>query len=524
MEQTTLVRILVVEDEALMRRNIVRKISAVGPSFRVVGEAPNGKRALELIGELRPHVIFSDVNMPLMDGLELARVLREEQPDIRLVIISGHRDFEYARRAIQFGVRDYLLKPVEPETLEQVLRELGGDIQARRRGERCRHLGRILSGDTESADHQSYGLFHVLLGHRATGDLSAEQTKAFRTLWTRAQEDAALPGSRDDWFVFDGLRENEKLFLISSEAAPAGLPSLGEALLASLQAVVPTCPIHIGAAPRPVGEAELFSMRKTGSKSLYDHILVGRSACCEQTDEPAHRRTLLDAHTLQMLKTLAQNGDISALLKKIAQVTASWAQAPCRQRDYEAAVDHLLLMLAGVLPDSDDGRLDQAKRDILQQLVTEPDMTAATEGLLHALRALLATETGGSQQDICEKIEQYLQTHFAESLSMESLSRHFGFHFAHLSRLFKRYSGVTPLQYLTTLRIDRAAEMLRLNPEMDIRIVGQAVGYDDAHYFSRVFKNAFGMGPARYREKFRPERTDVSPSDSSETGDPAACL
>ena len=115
--------VVVAEDEELLLKNLTGKINAF-PAFRVVGEAQTGKRALELVRELMPSLLITDIRMPVMDGIELLTHARDAFPDMKFIIISGFSDFEYAREAIQLKVFDYLLKPVSQTDINDVLEKL----------------------------------------------------------------------------------------------------------------------------------------------------------------------------------------------------------------------------------------------------------------------------------------------------------------------------------------------------------------------------------------------------------------
>ncbi|ALB45148.1 response regulator transcription factor [Clostridium beijerinckii] len=104
--------VIVVEDEKLIAKNIIKNIYRANENFEVIGTANNGREALELIETLLPNIVFTDIRMPIMDGLELTKLIFEKYPFIHCVIISGHSDFSYARTAIRYGVSDYLLKPI----------------------------------------------------------------------------------------------------------------------------------------------------------------------------------------------------------------------------------------------------------------------------------------------------------------------------------------------------------------------------------------------------------------------------
>ena len=132
--------VLVVEDEELIRRNLVKKIRENAPDFTVVGEADNGQAALEAVDELHPDVVVTDIRMPVLDGLGLIKELYFGYPDIKLLIVSGYDDFAYAQSAIQYGVKDYLLKPVSVDELRGTLARLRIQLDKERREFEEAHL------------------------------------------------------------------------------------------------------------------------------------------------------------------------------------------------------------------------------------------------------------------------------------------------------------------------------------------------------------------------------------------------
>ena len=124
-------KVIVADDEKLIARNIARRIEEGCEAFQVIAQAGTGLEALELAGQLMPDVVFSEIKMPEMDGIELIARLREQNPSALCVIVSGYSDFEYARAAIQNSAVDYLLKPVNPEELSALLKRLETMLMAR---------------------------------------------------------------------------------------------------------------------------------------------------------------------------------------------------------------------------------------------------------------------------------------------------------------------------------------------------------------------------------------------------------
>lgn len=121
--------VIIAEDEELLLNNLIKKLEKADPDFEVVGKAQTGSQAYELVEQLNPDVLFTDIRMPVMDGIALLTRVREQYPLIKAVITSGYSDFEYARSAITLKVTDYLLKPVDSEELAAVLQKIKKEFQ-----------------------------------------------------------------------------------------------------------------------------------------------------------------------------------------------------------------------------------------------------------------------------------------------------------------------------------------------------------------------------------------------------------
>ena len=124
-------KVIVADDEKLIANNIARKIEQSCEAFEVVAKAGTGLEAFELAQQFLPDVVFSDIKMPEMDGIELLARLRKHNPSVLVVIVSGYNDFEYARSAIQLNAADYLLKPINSEELKRLLHKLEVTLMAR---------------------------------------------------------------------------------------------------------------------------------------------------------------------------------------------------------------------------------------------------------------------------------------------------------------------------------------------------------------------------------------------------------
>ena len=117
-------RVIIAEDENLIARNIAKHIETENPNFKVTGIFSNGEDAFEAVKKQPPAVVFTDISMPVMTGLELAAEIHRTMSHVKCVIITGYAEFEYAKEALHYGVEDYLLKPLDTDELRRVLRNL----------------------------------------------------------------------------------------------------------------------------------------------------------------------------------------------------------------------------------------------------------------------------------------------------------------------------------------------------------------------------------------------------------------
>ncbi|MBP5669027.1 MAG: response regulator, partial [Lachnospiraceae bacterium] len=126
-------KVFLVDDEIVVREGIRESFPWDDTPYALVGEAPDGEMALPMIRDTNPDIVITDIKMPFMDGLELCRILRGQMPWIGIIVLSGYDEFEYARRCIQLGVREYLLKPINAEELREVLDKVSRQLQEERK-------------------------------------------------------------------------------------------------------------------------------------------------------------------------------------------------------------------------------------------------------------------------------------------------------------------------------------------------------------------------------------------------------
>ena len=126
-------KVFLVDDEIVVREGIRESFPWDDTPYTLVGEAPDGEMALPMIRDTNPDIVITDIKMPFMDGIELCRTLRGQMPWIGIIVLSGYDEFEYARRCIQLGVREYLLKPINAEELREVLDKVSSQLAEERK-------------------------------------------------------------------------------------------------------------------------------------------------------------------------------------------------------------------------------------------------------------------------------------------------------------------------------------------------------------------------------------------------------
>jgi two-component system, response regulator YesN len=218
-----MVRVLVVDDEPLMLRNVRRMVEQAHKSFKVVGEAYDGEEALKKIEELSPDVVITDIKMPVMDGLELINEIKTRKINVFTVLLSGYRDFEYARKAVTLDAIEYLLKPLSIDVLKELFDNILLNFDKKVMGIQTEVLTKIIKGNVR-IESKELSLFnfayytHLLI---CAGSYYLFATHALipsKTFWLRNPfKDLVEKHLKniDKYWIIDGEHENERLIVIA---------------------------------------------------------------------------------------------------------------------------------------------------------------------------------------------------------------------------------------------------------------------------------------------------------------------
>ena len=522
-----LYRVLLVDDEEDIREGISRKMDWLGLGFSLVGEAANGQDALELAESLRPDVILTDIRMPFMDGLELCRILTDRLPAARFVVFSGFDAFEYAKQAIQMNVVEYILKPINADELSAVLRRLKDQLD-RERAER-RNVELLRSRYTENLPVLRELFYANLLdGHIEPGtereraarldiDLQGEEwavglayigsdrRDALSTLSVQKLLEESLTADRcklslyNDWVaVIVSLTESFTIYDL--------IRVLDRVCTLAASYLGLTLTVGVGAPCK-----ELSGMARSAAEArtaLEYRSMVGRGQVIYIGDlEPDGGQVLTfeeaDERTLTAAVRLGSEQEVrdaaAALAGKIREANPSAGQYNLFLMEL---VTHLMKMTrrsgVGVEEVFGTGFSLPIQDSALPSLEELEDWCA--ERYLR-LRTLIRRRQTDSAGQTVEAAKEYIRQHYAESdLSVEKLCAYLHLSSTYFSTLFKRETGTSFTAYVTTVRMEAAAEAIR-GTEEKTYLIAQRCGYEDPNYFSYVFKRHFGVTPTKYRSE-----------------------
>lgn len=516
-------RILIVDDEILVRQGIRHHLDWERFGFRIVGEAANGKEALELMDRLSPHIVITDIVMPVMDGEEFTRVLKAHYPQVEVVVLSSYGEFHYVRSTFQSGVADYILKPkLETEELLQVLQKTARKIPGLALKARTaeggmsveRLLERLLAGyDAEDggrlAEYFPYGAF-VLLGadlSRVAGEpsgyiagLAAGLQVRFKELAFPAAAKIIDADSKQLLMLVNMPREHEVEVL-------AGLRELAEQKSGSMPEMVwavSSLFIELGKLEEVYREEWL---KLISYRFYFPGLTVMRLSELPSASAP-------ETFDMKRLTAELRKGQLAPAFGRlrdyVAQAAGNYRQPPFELKSFLGnSVFNITIILADLYDQVKE--LDEMKYTYFKAIDEAQDAAGAVKSLyafLEEAEKLAAATTSQAGDSNMKKLLEYIDEHYGEPLSLSSLSRHFHFNPSYLSSYFSSHNDEGFSEYLNKLRIAKAAELLRAD-ELSISEISGRVGYADHSYFTKVFKKQTGMSPSVYRRQHLGKR--VSP-------------
>ncbi|MDO3413280.1 response regulator [Saccharibacillus sp. CPCC 101409] len=509
------IRLLIVDDEPVICEGLKRTIDWSALGVRVAGIAYDGEEALGLVSG-GVDIVLTDIRMEGMDGLSLAGRLKESFPAVRVVMLSGYEDFDYARRALRLGVRDYLLKPVEIDELTEVIGRIAGELResggksirpevelwlagAARQGaaghgpEAPPSLGgtrfRILATQLER--------FNERFGDKPGGEYE-ELRERWRLLLHRKLEESALR----PFSVFD--HENRLITLaVSDERIDSGR---WDALLEETVPLLKQERLYLAASDPYADSAETGARCLDAIDLLPFHLSEQRILLL-----PAYRAGIeaergggnaaFDASEAAGRLVAAMFRQDEADTDEIAaELFAEFRRRRLLPREIAGACDELAALLRQRLR-----RSGMAEQDYAARPAADPNLFNSYEALERRLKEELrelAGRIGRSGLDktywLVEKARIYMDEHYRTDLKASEVAAWLKITPSYFSYIFKQSTGRGFTEYMNEMRMEQAKNLLATTHDKVFEIADR-VGYKEYKYFVSVFKTYTGMTPKEYR-------------------------
>lgn len=512
-----MIRVMLVEDEPPILRSIKSAIESAGRGFEVVTCAGDGDEALKNFDSILPDVVFTDIRMPVMSGIELLAKIKERYADVITVIISGYQDFEYAKGAIQHGAFDYLLKPVSLTDMGQLLDKISGRYKSRVDELQQLYISRALYDDSDDSiasmqvkfDYRSY--LAVLLCAGPFTNFSMDYFCPAREYWktfSLKKAAASLIYGNDKAWVLDGKASSERVVVFGfgkdSGKAPEEIAQALFALLPSSRYSVTLVVSAVFNSFQDMGVKMQFLRLalNTGIVTGYSQIIAA-GAELKDVNRSSEKIIKMDAAIAEELELLLKNRNIKRFKSELLKAFKQLEELKCPQILMERIVGQIA-SLCGKYASSAVSAYDPSR---IQLGINEAFASSFDAENLFCNLWYIFEEILGVDEKICEddsralmkKIDSFISKNIAEPINNQMLSQKFGLVPTYLSKLFKNYKGMSPYEYLISLRMEKAKELLKAHPDMLTKDIALMVGYSDSLHFSKIFKREVKVSPSEYK-------------------------
>ena len=524
-----MLKILIADDEILERKAVAKIIKGSLKDEIVIEEAQNGRIAIEMAREHRPDIIFMDIKMPGVDGVQAVKEIRRFDQGIRFIMVSAFNTFEYAKEVMQQGVKEYILKPSSKKDLLESLKRAADEIKAeRKQREEQQSLRENLNRAVSIAQKEWVTSLLMNQVQDMTFDewsqlLGVEIISGYTmllTLKTDSKEELST-AEKEKWYLW--LKKTLKsivvkhevmvgamkdcqvpvLFLCKKSAEKTHFRTNAETILEKLYRLFQQEKFTV---ELKVGIGHPYNHAHELNRSYHEAILA-----LEELLKVPDRKYLFcnkqgpvfevptDSEIIEVEKKLldcVRQGDVNQVMYMfdhfVSKLGANHHTASYIKKSFE----ELFVLISRMLHEL----------GINYERTLPMDDTDEIEWLLEAGRSHILAVVQHVQvwrnshaKGMLQKAKDYIQTHYAEAITLESAAEYVELSPFYFSKLFKDRFGMTFIDYLTEIRIKQAkAEML--NPGKSMKEICYSVGYRDPNYFSRVFKKLTGLSPSEFRK------------------------
>ncbi len=527
--------ILVVDDEKLIRDGITKEISKHSDVFKIIGEAEDGDQALEIVTNTLPDIVITDINMPRVNGMELIENIKAIYPDIRIIIISGYDDFQYAQKALQLGVHNYLLKPVEPGRLLETLDKVCSELDQQRRdlydlhklkmqvnlslpAARERFLTGLVTGKIQGSEaliNQQYlnlditgSLFSIVIlkfRKNPSSDTDLLKEDVLQKIVGAILQDAFPENVRLHpfftaynlmtlIFCFDNANQEYNIKLINQGMNITVIQMKKIFNLDSYAAIGKLCKTleDLQFSYLQAEYALQYGFHKTSP------TIINYEDFCIHRDQTFKRANKCETDILT---------NVALCEKEKALTIAEELFAHSQEADgfnhlhYKRMIFEIILQLMrsseenGVLYEPGYNPYESVfQSDSLEEL-----QKLLSDFVIDCINRIERVKNGRNE-NIIEKAKDIIVANIANSsFRMEDAAAKLYISPNYLRRLFKQETNKTFVEYITQIRMEKALALLDTS-SFKVHEIAEKVGYEDSGYFSICFRKYYSLTPSDYRE------------------------
>lgn len=502
-----LYRLLIIDDELILRNGLRYLCNWEEYGMTIVGEAANGKEALDMIEELEPHIVLMDIVMPIMNGVDFAKIMQKQYPDIKMVVLSSFSEFDYVREAFKYGVSDYLLKPkLKAEELLSLLEKVKGELSLVRKTKEKKVLPSPLLRELLNPFNQKPEAYEqvqsmmpeesfILMKCKIDEELEAnsESFKEHLSEW--------IGNVLREYTLLETFLNNEYIVLINIKGYDE------QAVLQALR----------GREPNQILENSRFIV----SKAFNDTTLLmqknnelskglgkifyfkGKRFVLEtQIKEDMLKKEFDTALFTSKLKGLDIEACKTLLFDYFKEVKVEQEYDEYSFKRFCQNIIYNLINTIGHLGFEVD-TLNQDKirffRTIDRAIYFE-EIVTLMEQVFERVMVLMNSQIEQRNSVILSKVIQYVEKHYSEEMTLSEIADNIHINYYYLSAYFKNQTSENLTAYINKVRVEKAKILLK-DGNLSIAEVSSLVGFSEHNYFSKVFKKYALMTPTSYRRK-----------------------
>ncbi len=532
-----MIKVIIIDDEFLIRSLIKKSVKWETMGFEIVGEAEDGKEALEKVEELSPHLLVIDIDIPIINGIELSSIVKEKYPYIKMLILTGYGEFEYAKKAISSGVYAYILKPVDNREFEEVLlkvkrdiinekkrrqyvqvleEELKNDFQAGRE----RFLNSLVTANADCRnlyrDIKRYDLSiceecAVVAAIEIDGLIKKWPGKKDQDIWIFAVGNIAgeIFGEYEKSIVFKGP-ENRVICILSS------IDNFGDSFLeicSSLCIKVKesikkylsfTVSIGYGSCVKGCGNIPLSYSEAV--QSVERKFLVGKDSLIgfSEADGIEPNQSVILVDDAEDVLISLRIGDRNAVERRINKLFREINNAGLSKDNILIALMEFVSILAKF---ADERNIDYSEvfntqkhfSDVIRTFEVLSELKEWTLQIFNNIFKYIGKNRGLKTLEVVEKARKFIEdNYFVKELSLKDISENIFVNPSYLSKVFKQQTGYSVIEYLRDFRLKRAMEIIENRKIKHVSALADEVGYSDPLYFGKLFKGKYGISPQKY--------------------------